>query len=351
MKLSLPKLNNFQAVKTTAFGMDMSDTAIKIIQLKQVSKQLEANVLHIENLSPGTIVDGEIKDVKNLVTSLLKITKNKKLPLTQNVVAALPESRTFLQTIIVPRKKEIALEERIIDVLPEYLPFDLDEVYFDSLLLSEDEKSWRVLIGASPKQSVDILLQALDAANLLPLALDLELAASANALIPKDNTPKARAIIDLGATRASLLLHDYGSPQFTMEVDIAGKSVTEEIANQLELSKEDAEKAKISCGLDPSKCEGVLRKILEKHVTESIKQITAANEYYRTHYGYGRPVEEVILTGGGAHLLELDKVLTKVLNVPVNLGNPWQIHNIKVPQINDTMGLSVAVGLALRGLT
>lgn len=351
MKFSFRKTDGFKNTKTVAFGLDISDVAIKVVQLAQSKHGLNVQSFHREALPPGTIINGEIKDSTAITTALQSVISNKKLHLKESVVASLPEAQTFLQTIRIPRKGDTQFNDRAIEVLPEYLPFELDQVYFDIIEKSADETSWTALVAAAPKPIVDSYLQLLDAVNVLPYALDLELAAVSNALIPQnDDHPTARAIIDLGASRASLLVHDYDSIQFTTEVAIAGNDVTKEISKQLELSPEEAETAKRTCGLDPSRCEGVLRKILEEQVAEASKQVAEANEFYRTHYSYGRPISEVILSGGGAHLLQLDSILTTELGIPVRTGNPWKNHSITHPIDDTPLGLSVAVGLALRGL-
>lgn len=351
MKFSFNKSNKLKNTKTLAFGLDISDYAIKIVQLRQGKSGLDIQSFAREILTPGIVVNGEIKDLTKLSNSLKSIITNRKLHLKESVVASLPESQTFLQTIRIPRKGDTTFDDRAIEVLPEYLPFDLEQVYFDVIEKGSDETSWTALVGAAPKSIVDTYLQLLDAVNLLPNALDLELAAITNALIPTNNeAPVARAIIELGASRASLLLHDYNSIQFTTELDIAGKSITDQIAKELEITPDEAEQAKKSCGLDPSRCEGVLRKILELQVSEVSKQVASANEFYRTHFTYGRPISEVILSGGGAHLIQLDSILTTELGIPVKVGNPWQNHSITYPNDDAPMGLSVALGLALRGL-
>ena len=351
MIFSKKKEDGFKNTKTMAFGLDISDFAIKVVQLNQANHGLAIQSFHREALPPGIVINGEIKDFTTLSNILHTVVTNKKLHLKESVVAALPEAQTFLQTIRIPRKGDMPFDDRAIEILPEYLPFELDQVYFDIIEKGADEDSWTALVAAAPKPIVDSYLQLLDAVNVLPYALDLELAAVSNALIPtNDEHPTPRAIIELGASRASLLLHDYDSIQFTTEVAIAGSDVTKEIAKQLELSPEEAEQAKRTCGLDPSRCEGVLRKILEQQVAEASRQVAEANEFYRTHYNYGRPITEVILSGGGAHLLQLDTILSSELGIPVRIGNPWQNHAINHPADDTPMSLSVALGLALRGL-
>lgn len=352
MKLPAIKIPFLTRTKAEAFGLELSDSAIKLVQFHRQGENLIADIFVSQPLVAGLVVDGEIKNVTELTNILLGFKKQFGSLLAEQVIASLPDNKTFIQTLTIRKRDEVPFNTRLIEVLPEFLPLDLSEVYFDGIITNETEIDWTAIVAVAPKQQVDVYLQTLDAAGFLPLALDLEPAAISNACI-SDNPAlaKPRAIIELGATRANLIVHDLGAPQFTMRLATSGKKLTDTIAAELKLSPEEAETAKITCGLNSEKCDGVLRKILMSQVDEIVRQVSAANEYYHTHFAAGRPIEELILSGGSAQLQDLDTILSDILKIPVTNADPFTLHNISLPSNTTTkLHMTAGIGLALRGI-
>ena len=334
-----------------AFGLDLSNTTAKIAQLRRAGKNFVIEALTEIPISPNLIKDGEIQNAEQFNSELNKFLQVYRKDLVEGVIISLPEAKTFIQTIVIPKHNTAALAQQLDDALPEYLPLPLNEMYQDSAVLAETDKEWRVVTGAAPKNIVDNYIQLLESSHLIPVALDIQAMAIARALIPdKETRRRTRAIIDLGRHRASLIIHDQKAVQFTMSLPIAGERITENIAQELNLTLEQAEKAKITCGLDPMRCEGVLRNILEQMVEDLVKRVAEAREYYQDHFIDAHDFEEVLLTGGGAYLLCLDQVLSEVLKIPVKLGNPWEnIRLSSAPQLTAPLRFTNVLGLALRG--
>jgi Tfp pilus assembly PilM family ATPase len=70
----------------------------------------------------------------------------------------------------------------------------------------------------------------------------------------------------------------------------------------------------------------------------------------------GSEARRIILSGGGANLKGLDQFLSKELNLPVVLGNPWvnilADPNTRVPEgyLRRSLSYATVLGLALRGV-
>lgn len=335
-----------------AFGLDISDDSIKIAQFRKRGANVIIDVLISANLPKDTIINGEIKQPDILTNSIKETIEPYKKILSKGVIASLPEPKTFIEVITIPKKEDVLFAAALTEAIPEYVPFLIDEIYFDTKLIEENDKAWKVVIGAAPKYTVDDYLLAIDKAGLIPMVLDIEATSIANSVIPNtETTPKTRAIIDLGQRRASLIVHDFGTVQFTMSLPIASETITESIASGLDLTKQQAEKTKLMCGLHPEKCEGILRQILEDMVNKLVDRIQDGRKYYLNHFQQNRDIEEIILCGGGAHLLSLDKVLSDTLSLPTRTGNMWQ--NIKVrnvEKIDSELRFATVTGLAIRAL-
>ncbi|MFA5954693.1 MAG: type IV pilus assembly protein PilM [Patescibacteria group bacterium] len=335
-----------------AFGLDLSDDSLKIAQLSKARKMTVVDILHKESLPAGAIVDGEIKNADAVASVLKRVYDENRRILVPSVVLSLPETQTFTATIRVAKKDNKTLSELLTDALAEYLPDSIDKLYYNTQTIGEDNESWDVLVGAAPQALVLPYLDVVEKAGLTTLVLDIEALATANALISnKSDAEKTRAIINLGSRRASLILYTKGSVRFTLSLPISGEAVTKELQEQLAITREQAEQTKRLCGLDGKKCDGVLRQVLERMVQNLLDRIDEGRKYYRDHHPGSSEIEEIILSGGGAHLIGLDTILTEALSIPVRLGNIWENTSIvRPPEVESPLSFATVIGLAERAL-
>ena len=368
----------FLTLKSEAFGLDISDLSLKIIKLKKKGKFLSLAAFGEEEIKPGIIKEGEIKDeealVKILKEALTKV-KGEKLK-TKYVIASLPEEKAFLQVIQMPKMSEEDLKSAVIYEAENYIPLPIEEVYLDSQivpLVYDHLDHFDILIAALPKKTVDPYLSCLKKAGLSPLAFEIESQAIARALIKDEVSPFPILLIDLGQTRTSFIIFSGHSLRFTSSIPVSARSFTEIISKVLKVNLAEAEKLKIKYGLEEKielkikdkktevkKERGEVFEALVPVLVDLIQQIKRYLEYYRTHASHehlppdGKGVAKILLCGGGANLKGLPELLSLELKIPTELGDPW----INIPEgkkmeklpFEKSLGYATAIGLALRGL-
>jgi len=341
---------------TTAFGIDISDFAIRLVAIQKNRSKIFITSFNEMKVPEGIIVNGEIKDQKKLVDSinkLLKTVSGSSLK-QKEVISVLPETKTFIKVIDVEKTDDDKLAQAVQEELKNHIPLDIDEVYFDWQIIAEVKSGLKVLAGIAPKNSVDSYLTVLRQAQLIPLALEIEAAAISRALI-NPNDQKAKVIIDIGAARTGLIVFDHGTVQFTVSLPISGDRITQEISSSLKLDYKKSEKAKFVCGLDEAKCKGALKKILFGTMENLASEINKSLNFYKSHFSQAEEISEVILCGGGAYFQKIDQFLSQRLNLQVSLGNPLQaiqnknLNEIKFP-VKKALSYTTAIGLALRGV-
>src|SRR3990167_2834358 len=111
----------------TAFGLDLSDRSLKVAQFHRRGGRLDVTLLQTFDLPEGLIVDGEIADTVKLSTVISELLAPYARELASGVVASLPEPKTFVETIAVPKKDGATFVEQLAATLPEYLPLQLPE--------------------------------------------------------------------------------------------------------------------------------------------------------------------------------------------------------------------------------
>lgn len=350
-----------------AFGVDFGDRSIKIVQLGSYHtgiNTIKHKLLHASqfDVPEGLIVNGEIAEPEQVV-KLLKnhlAEKAHKLLKTPWIVACLPETKTYIQLInLTPDEITHKMTTgKILEASPSYLPYDLNNIYLDWQDVGpspEDNGQRQVLFAAVPKQTADSYTFLSNIAGLIPLAFEVEAMSIARAVInrKKDLHSEARGILDLGASRSSFIIIDHDIIQFSLSLPISGLQITENIHKAMALEYMEAEQIKRSCGLDPKKCRGKLKQVLEETLEELNEKIFQAVQFYKLHFPNKNPITGIRICGGGANLPALENYLSTKLKLKVQKANPW-VNLFPVGQEpmseDDSMSYTTAIGLAIRAM-
>jgi len=347
------------SIEKNLFGLDISDLALRLIKIKKSGKK---NIITSKSelvLPEGIIVDGEIRKPDLLTSSIRKLidsAQGSKIN-TNKVISVLPGKKTFLKFITLKLSHDNDIAQALKKEMPKHIPLEPDEMYYDWQHIENTQFNNKksVLIGAAPKKIVDDYSRVLRKAKLFLFVLELEAAAISRSLLDEneqDSGPKI--IIDLGATRTSLVLYHHSTILFTVSIPISGNKITQEISKKLKLNLKQAEKIKKVCGLDEKRCQGSLKKILFSTINDIIANIENAIDFYQQHFNRQDKIQEIILCGGGANLINFDHVMSSKLKIPTKIGNPMRhIHKLdKGISISPSQSNSyaTAIGLALRAV-
>ncbi|NCN07542.1 type IV pilus assembly protein PilM [Candidatus Falkowbacteria bacterium] len=345
---------SFLNTTEVAFGLDISDRNLRMIQLEKKSKKIKVQLYSEVKLPPDCIISGEIKQPKVFLDSLNKMIKTKvgRGKLSDEVISVLPEEKTFFKIINMPLVSDEEIIDKIKEVLPQDIPVDFNDVYMDYQIMEKTDKGLVVLVGISPKNIIESYVDILAKANLIPTVLEIESAPISRLLLEQATNQTPQIIIDIGAQRTGLFLHDK-TIKFTVSLPISGNNITKHIVDTLEMKWDEAEKAKIVCGLDKTKCHGALLEIFSDVINELNTRITKAINFYYYNFPDSKKIERIVLCGGGANFIDIAPVLESKLKIPVVVSNPWEIiENPNTSFFNDQRSQSfiTALGLGLRGL-
>lgn len=360
----------FLKPSSAPFGLDISDLSLKLVALNRsrsftVSKKNQNFNLIASNqiaLPPDCFSEGKIAKPKEIIKSIIKLINQTpgSNRLSNSVISVLPETKAFIKLIEIPNVASEKMASAILEETKNHFPFSPDEIYFDWQIINaktSDPDKIKILVSVALKEIVNSYTELLIAAGLKPLALEIESGAICRALLPEEINSNAQensatAIIDIGATRTSLIFYDFGTIQFTTNVPFSGQRVTEKISKKLNLTIEEAEKAKVKCGLNEDKCEGVLKKLLREDIEEMIVKIKNSFIFYQNHFPDNHPLQKILLCGGGSNFEGIIPLLKKELKINIESANP--LVNIKgkknnLPK-NQLLSYTTAIGLALKGL-
>lgn len=355
------------ALKPEIFGLDISDSSLKIIKLKIKRKGFKLASFGEQIIKPGIIEKGEIIKEDNLVEVIkegISKIKGERLK-TKYVICSLPEEQGFLRVIQMPKIKREELKKAVRYEAENHIPLALDEVYLDSEIISPIHNHLDhldVLLVAFPQGIVDSYVSCFKKAGLQPIALESESSAIARALIKKEVSPYPVLLVDLGMLKTTFIVFSGYTLRFTSSIPIFSQEFTQAVAKNLNVSLAEAEKLKLKYGLKKKGVEG--KKVFEALtpiLTDFLEQIKKRLDFYETHtiHEHLLPgesgIKKIFLCGGGANLEGLTEFFNGQLKITTELGNPWM--NI-LPEsrkkeflLSNEQGLkyAAALGLALRG--
>ncbi len=344
-----------------AFGLDIGDLSLKLIQLTPASVLSNDKRFHINHmgsiiLPPGYIVNGEIQQpemVRHKLLQLLGKDGHGKKISSPWVVVDLPEPKTFLTSIEIDIPPEQITREDVEYQCQKHLPFDLSEAYLDWQIVLQLEKSrhTRVLVGAAPKTIADSYTYLLESVGLQPIALEIESLAIARALMAKGDS--AGAILDLGATRSSIIIYDAGGVRFSTTINFSGEIINMALIQQLKITYEESEELKTQNGLNYTKEKPDYLKILDELIDGLIIEIKKTITYYQDHYPQATPIEHIELCGGMAQMYNLSQTLARRLKISTKPGSAWnKINPATLTEKEKSLELTMAsaTGLALRAI-
>jgi type IV pilus assembly protein PilM len=350
-------------LKEEAFGLDLNDRSLKIVKLKKKSSGFSLVSYNEEKLPPGLVEDGVIKnedELAKIIRTCCATAKGRKIS-TKYVVASLPEEKSFLQVIQMPKMTPEELKTAVPLEAENYIPMSISDVYLDFEVISPVKdylNNSEVLIVATPKKIVDAYVSCFKKAGLIPFIFEAESQAISRALIKKEANSSMMILLDFGENNTDFIVFSGKSIRFTSSISISSQLLTETISKSLSVSMSQAEKLKIEYGAADKKnaqadrVAEVLAPILEDLATQIKKYMT----FYRDHssYEYLLPdgkTEKILLCGGGAELKGLAEFLSKKLDCPVEIANPLANFLSKKPKSKIKSGqisFVTAIGLALR---
>lgn len=352
-----------------AFGLDFSDRSIKAMQLYRDGKNIKILTSNRREIPAGLLVDGEVKDADGLVREIQETLKTAKpYPITnKETILSLPESKCFIKVIKMPKANAEDIEEAIRFKAEEYFPLNAEEMYLDWRLLDSTECDISkkgdhsdVLVAVASKALVESYLDVMDKCGLIPVVFEAESVATTRALLRDEvYTTGSILVVDLGNDRTSFIFYKYPTLKFTQSIPVSGEKFTMAVAKGFKISFQKAEKLKYETGLSRDSKEGEkVYDLLLPLMGDLVSNISKSIDYYNDYFGTSSKEDfKIVICGGGANLRGMDTFLSRALDKPVEISNPWgEINSNKISgqglsSRSRTLFYTTALGLSLYNLS
>jgi type IV pilus assembly protein PilM len=336
-------------------GLDLGSSAVKLVELRQKKGEYHLERLGVEPLSPEAIVDGSIMDSSLVVDAIHKLNDETKVKTPQYATSVSGHS-VIIKKIQVPAMNEDELGESIQWEAEQYIPFDINDVRLDYVVLGESggRDTMEVLLVAVKRDKVNDYTSVISQTGKTPALVDVDAFAIQNAYeVNYDLDPlKTLALVNMGAAVTNINVISRGSTVFWRDISFGGNQYTEALQRELNLSFEQAEAVKRGeTGGRFSAAD--VRQVLDEVSAEMAGEIRKTFDFYTTTSSEGA-VDELVLSGGCALTPGLEQVLRDRFQVPVERMDPLRRIRHRESDFNaewlQTISpmLAVAVGLAVR---
>ena len=337
-------------------GVDISSTAVKLLQLSRAGDRYRVEHYAVEPLPPNAVVDKNIVELE-AVGEAIKRALARSGTRAKHAAAAVAGSAVI--TKVIPMAGDLDEEELEAQVELEavnYIPYPLDEVSLDFEVLGaipSNPDMVNVLLAASRTENVEARQAALEIGGLTARIVDIEAFAIENAfalLAGEAGGTQAGivALVDIGASTTTLNILRDGRSIYTREQAFGGKQLTDEVMRRYGLGYDEANLAKRQGGLP----ESYEIEVLEPFKEAMVQQVSRLLQFFYAGSEFNR-VDQIVLAGGCASIPGIAEMVEEQLGVPTVVANPLAQMTLG-PRVQahalaqDAPALMIACGLALR---
>jgi type IV pilus assembly protein PilM len=337
-------------------GLDIGSSAMKLVELQEKKGEYWLQRLGVEPLSPEAIVDGSIMDSSLVVDALNRLVAatGVKAP---GFATSLSGHSVIIKKIQVPAMAPEDLSEQIRWEAEQYIPFDINDVRLDYVVLSEGEAghdNMDVLLVAVKRDKVNDYVSVISQAGRVPTLVDVDAFAIQNAYESNYDVDSSKviALVNMGASVTNINVLVRGQTAFWRDISFGGNQFSEALQREFNLSFEQAERLKRGQPVErfqPTDARSVLDGVSGELATEIQKTF----DFFAATSSEG-PVDEIVLSGGCALTANLQQTLRERFGVPIEVMDPLRrIHYREGDFDRDWLRsiapmLAVAVGLAIR---
>lgn len=340
-------------------GLDIGSSAIKLVELKErKAGEFHLQRLGVEPLSPEAIVDGSVMDSALVVDAIHRLNDQTKVKNT-NYATSLSGHSVIIKKIQLPAMPREELAESIQWEAEQYIPFDINDVRLDYVVLSEGEPGrdqMDVLLVAVKLDKINDYVSVVRQTGKVPSLIDVDAFAVQNCYeVNYDlDSRKTVALINMGAAVTNINILSRGTTVFWRDISFGGNQFSESLQRDLNLSFDQSESLKRGQPVDRY-APGDARTVLDNVSGDMASEIRKTFDFFSATSSEG-PVDELMLSGGCALTPNLAQVLRERFSVPVEILNPFRRVRFNEKDFDAAWLQSVApmmaisVGLAIRKL-
>lgn len=380
---------------TSAVGVDIGCQSIKVAEIKLVGGQPTVTALAQAQTPEGTVDHIGIHDGEAVGHVLKQLCSTAGTTVGDMVVSVAGQGAVLVRTLEVPNMSDSELEQHMEWEITRNIPFGEKTVQSDFKAFPPQDaasQNMDVVMAISPQSAVELIAGMVKKAGKKVAAIDVEplgIARSLKVGYDSELHGKTVCVVDIGHKTTSINIYRDGQLLMPRQVPIGGEMFTRAIADQMGVSFDQAEQAKIQKAeipagastapavsastqafepynpfgdaseeeapatpvpAEPAPVNSPMFNAISGVLDELAAEVRRSIDYFRSK---GGDVQSVFLAGGGSKLRGLDGfiegavgVRTKLYEPLRGLGQSMKVQSDSVDQ-SHTEEFAVAVGNGL----
>ena len=343
-------------------GLDVGSTAVRAAEVSGGDNPVVVRAAQVP-LPVGAVENGEVRDSAAVTEALHELWQRGGFK-SRQVWLGVGNQRVVVREIALPWMPEKELKESLGLQVQEFIPMSADEAVLDYDLLGEFEhegrRMLRLLLVAAQRAMVDQLVEAVLAAKLEPMGLDLVPLALVRAIGSGDagmdlEGQGDEAVIDIGSHVTNIVVHDRGTTRFVRILPSGGRDITLAIARSSGVTDEVAESLKRGEPVEGAPDLEQTRAAALQRASQFVDEIRSSLEFYSAQ-NQGARIARLLISGGGSKLDGLLELVQKKIPAEVERGAVFQRIPSQLALSDEALAeaepvLAVAAGLAISGRT
>lgn len=330
-------------------GLDLGADSVKWVQLGRTDGQIAIVAFGSQPLQPPS-TPSETEQQAQLREALRQIVAERGL--SGEVVLSLPLEAVTLRVLKMPVLPEAELQQAIRWQIEQTLSpqVSYEDFTVDHLVLEQIGGPWesRVLVASAPRQLVMSIVDHVRSVGLQPVAVDIDPVAVAACVSfqHRFQPEETLLLLHLGSSSASLSIVAKQQLAFSRSILTTDHSLTQAVADHLQVSRDQADTLKRTHGLlnspevvqtapspnAPDEALAVARALASPLENLLVDMLHAFKGFsYQVTQSRIERFNRVHLSGEGVQLPGLVPWLQARLNTPVELVNPLAIFPLREP--------------------
>lgn len=358
--ISIPFLRK----QSSTVALDIGSSMIKMIELDHSGDRPKIVHFGCAHLLPEAIVEGEIMDRGLVIDGIRECVQQAGID-TDRVVSAVSGRAVIVKKIVMDRMAAEDAQEAIFWEAEQHVPFDIDDVCLDFQILRDDigANQMEVLLVAAKKDMVNMHASLIRDAGLEPVVVDVDSFAVQNCYessrgdAGEDDESRSSepvvGLINIGSDVTNINIIQGDRPHFTRDISVGTAQFIEAMQKHMVLEYDEARR--IVFGQIGDHDQVKIRENVKRAAGDLSLGIERSMSFLKAA-GDADEIEEVVLSGGGAHIPFLKDILTEKHGIKISVHNP--LDGIEwdegvFGEYGDDLDslaplLTVGIGLALR---
>ncbi len=235
---------------SSVLGIDIGSQTIKIAEIKTQARQPVVNALGWVETPEGAVDHTGIYNGEAVGAALKQALTDAGVTVKEAVVSIAGQGSVLVRTLEVPRMNPTELKEHMEWEINRNIPFSESNVMSDFKPLADDDpnsQNMEVVMALSPQSAIETLVSCVKKAGRIPAAIDVEPLSVARSLRTGYDDllgGQTVCIVEVGHKTTAINIYRDGKLLMPRQILFGGEMFTKALADQLNLTFEEAERLK-----------------------------------------------------------------------------------------------------------